>query len=98
MLNHFGYDTQAVGSAVEALKALESDRFDLVTTDYSMKVVKGDELARRIKERWPDLPILMISAYADTLEVSCYAHVNAVLAKPFMAKELKDAVARLLAQ
>jgi len=60
-----GYETLEAGHGAEALEVMESapDFVDLVVTDVVMPEMDGRELGRRIGQRWPDLPILYISAY-----------------------------------
>jgi two-component system cell cycle sensor histidine kinase/response regulator CckA len=60
-----GYDTLEAGHGAEALKVLETAPVpvDVVVTDVVMPGMDGRELGRRLSQRWPDLPILYISAY-----------------------------------
>lgn len=97
ILEFCGYSVHTVENGTDALKCLESYRFDLVITDYSMHGIKGDELAEKIKTRWPALPVLMVTAYAEIWSGSKPQGVDALLGKPFMIQELKTAVADLLA-
>jgi DNA-binding response OmpR family regulator len=76
-----------------ALKLLEQARFDLVITDYWMPGMNGDELAASIKQRWPDLPIILMSgslANANDFEPAI-AGVDCLLNKPFSFDELREA-------
>jgi two-component system cell cycle sensor histidine kinase/response regulator CckA len=60
-----GFETLEAGHGGEALEVMESvpGTVDLVVTDMVMPGMDGRELGRRIGQRWPDLPILYISAY-----------------------------------
>ena len=60
-----GFETLEAGHGAEALEIMESgaESVDLVITDVVMPGMDGRELGRRIEQRWPDLPILYISAY-----------------------------------
>jgi len=60
-----GYSTVEAGHGAEALQVMEGapDTVDLVVTDVVMPGMDGRELGRRLSQRWPDLPILYISAY-----------------------------------
>ena len=60
-----GFETLEAGDGAEALEVMESalEPMDLVVTDVVMPGMDGRELGRRISQRWPDLPILYISAY-----------------------------------
>jgi CheY-like chemotaxis protein len=56
-----GHSVQTANNGKNALLILEQNKFDLVTTDFSMAGMKGDTLATTIKKRLPNQPILMIS-------------------------------------
>jgi len=60
-----GFSTLEAGHGAEALEVMETaaEAVDLVVTDVVMPGMDGRELGRRISQRWPDLPILYISAY-----------------------------------
>jgi DNA-binding response OmpR family regulator len=60
-----GFATLEAGQGAEALEVMEgaAEPVDLVITDVVMPGMDGRELGRRISQRWPDLPILYISAY-----------------------------------
>ncbi len=92
-----GMDNHLVTTAVngrEALDLFTRDRFDVVITDYLMPLMKGDELARNIKQLAPAQPILMITGSAWELG-SLQTSVDAVLNKPFGFEELRQAVAQV---
>jgi DNA-binding NtrC family response regulator len=60
-----GYAVQATESAEEALSLLSQEEFFMVITDARLGTgMSGYELLAKVHVRWPDLPILMITAYA----------------------------------
>ena len=83
------------GNGREALDLFTPERFDLVITDYLMPLMKGDELARNIKRLAPSEPILMVTGSAGELD-GIRGSVDAVLNKPFVFEDLRQAVAQLL--
>lgn len=58
-----GFSTLEAGHGAEALELMETTPIDLVVTDVVMPGMDGRELGRRLAQRWPELPILYISAY-----------------------------------
>ena len=80
------------------MSLLEKGKFDLITTDYSMTGMKGDELAAIIKKRLPHLPIIMITAYAEILKSSGnpLGGLDCVISKPFLLTELRQAITKVL--
>ena len=98
MLKFDGHEVQTANGGKEALSLLEQGKFDLVTVDYAMTGMKGDELAAAVKQRLPHLPILMITAYAEMLKSSGdpLPGVDFILSKPFLLADLREAMARVL--
>jgi CheY-like chemotaxis protein len=78
-----------------ALGLFMHDHFDLVITDFEMPIMKGNELAARIKQHSPAQPILMITAYAERLADSDNP-VDGILDKPFHLQDLRQVLAELL--
>ena len=58
-----GYETLTADSAQQALEIVETSDLDLVLTDMKMPTMDGIELLKRIKEKVPDLPVVMMTAY-----------------------------------
>ena len=61
VLQKAGYEVLTANSAAAALDVLASSQIDLVLSDQLMPGVTGTELARQIKNRWPSLPVILIS-------------------------------------
>ena len=94
MLEMDGYVVTEANNGAEALDLFAKGKFDLVTTDFEMPVMKGNELAVRIKQLAPSQPILMISAYGKELGES-ENPVDGILNKPFTMDNLRGAIAKL---
>ena len=73
VLEKQGYRVIVAGSGAEALETLGQQRVDLVLTDLLMPGVSGTELARRAKERAPDLPVVLFSGVNEVPEDARYA-------------------------
>ncbi len=96
MLEFDGHKVQTASSAKAALESFTPEKFDLVITDYAMPLMKGDELAQRIRERAPGQPVVLITAYAEMLQASQspLAGVDSVVSKPFLLEDLRAAISK----
>ncbi len=66
MLEVLGHRVKVASSGGRALEMLGADTsVDLVITDYAMPGMTGKELARRIRETRPNLPVVLASGYAE---------------------------------
>jgi DNA-binding NtrC family response regulator len=91
-----GYQFRAAESAEEALKLLDKEQFFMVITDARLNGMSGYEFLEKARNRWPKLPVLMITAYATPKLAVEAIKSGAIdyLAKPFAPEELLHAVAR----
>ncbi|MBY0612431.1 MAG: response regulator [Beijerinckiaceae bacterium] len=92
-LTDLGCSVTASADAAEALSTLSNAPVDLLITDIGLPGVNGRELARRARERWPGLPVLLITGYAGKpTDHSMLEAGMEILRKPFA---LDDFVARV---
>ncbi len=84
-------------SGEEALAAMGSYHPDVVVLDVNMPGMGGIEAARRLRERYPDLGILMLTVSEDreTLFQAVQAGVRGYLLKSSTSDELVDAIYRV---
>jgi len=96
MLADEGYAVRAAESAEEALGLLANEAFFMVITDARLGGMSGYDLLGKIRQQWPDVPALMITAYATPRLAVEAIKAGAVdyLAKPFAPEELFHAIAR----
>ncbi len=85
-----GYHVRTVESAEAGFKLLEKEACFMVITDARLGGMNGYDFLRQSRERWPGLPILMISAYpTPNLAVEALnAGAMDYLPKPFPPEEL----------
>ena len=95
MLGELGFETTIAHSAKEALEQLAArEKPKLVFTDIVMPGgITGVELARKVRERFPELPILLTTGYSEQVAGS---HGFPVLQKPYELNALANALGTLL--
>jgi DNA-binding NtrC family response regulator len=96
MLGDEGYAVRSAESAEQGLKLLTEENFFMVITDARLGGMTGYEFLTKLKNQWPEIPSLMITAFATPkLAVEAIkAGALDYLAKPFEPEELFHAVAR----
>ncbi|KQP67723.1 response regulator [Methylobacterium sp. Leaf112] len=90
-----GHAVREAGSGLAGLASLEADPcVDLVVLDFAMPGMNGAEVATEIRKRWPSLPILFVTGYADTTALMQVGAVGAdsIVQKPFRDGELERKV------
>ena len=99
MLDELGYQVIRAGSAVAALGALANGRkVDIVFSDIMMPGgMNGVELAREIRARRGDLPVLLTSGYSEAARRDAEADGVLILPKPYRMEELSAALASVSA-
>ena len=96
LLGDDGYEVRAAESAEEALSLLAGGEFFMVITDARLGGMSGYEFLTQAHNRWPELPVLMLTAYATPKLAVEAIKAGAIdyLSKPFAPEELLHAVAR----
>ncbi|MDN5509864.1 MAG: sigma-54 dependent transcriptional regulator, partial [Pseudomonas sp.] len=91
-----GHDYRAVGSAEEALEAVEQEAFSLVVSDVNMPGMDGHQLLGLLRVRQPQLPVLLMTAHGAVERAVDAMRQGAAdyLVKPFEPKALIELVAR----
>jgi two-component system cell cycle response regulator CpdR len=91
-----GHSVEVASHGLEALERLTEDdgHFDLLVTDVKMPVMDGIALAHEAASNWPNLPILLMTGFADQRErANDLAQViRDVVLKPFTLQQIRDAV------
>src|SRR5258708_9957397 len=99
MLGTAGYACKQAGSGMEALAVLNrGEEFELMLSDLMMADLDGIGLLERTKEKYPDMPVVMVTAVHD-ISVALAAIRNGAydyLLKPFEREQLLNAVGRAL--
>jgi putative nucleotidyltransferase with HDIG domain len=99
MLHSAGYNCQQAGSGREALAILDSGgQFELILSDLMMAELDGMGLLERTKEKYPDVPVVMVTAVHDILMALKAIRNGAYdyLLKPFEREQLLNTARRAL--
>ena len=96
LLEFDGYDVEKAGDGQGALAKAADAKFDLILVDYDMPGMKGDELAANLRQRLPQIPIIMLTAHGEMLRATAQpiAGIDLIVDKPFRLEILRASVAR----
>ncbi len=95
-----GYEASSYTEPLKALGAIKSEQPDLILTDVRMPRMTGHELLKAIKEDYPDLPVLIMTAFGtvedavDALRAGAFNYIT----KPFQQDHLQHQIALALRQ
>ncbi len=93
LLRDSGFEVTEAASAEVALALFEAgDSFDCVVTDHLMPGITGVELARILRASHPDLPVMLLSGYA---ELDSFGSELPFMSKPYRADDLVAKVSAL---
>ncbi len=98
MLAQIGHEVTVVAQGQEAIALFEQSDYDLVITDLGMPDISGWEVAKAVKEKRPETPVVLITGWGiqlDSEEMS-RSGIEGVIAKPFSKQALVDQLARVL--
>jgi two-component system phosphate regulon sensor histidine kinase PhoR len=93
-----GYEVDIAGSGEEALEACEEGRYTVIVMDLVLPDIIGTEVLARVRERDPDIAVIMITAYAsmesaiESLKAGAYDYIK----KPIVREDLVHAVERAI--
>jgi DNA-binding NtrC family response regulator len=94
-----GYVVEPFPDPVAALARLKEEKFQVVITDLKMKDIDGMEVLKNIKKDYPQIKVIMITAFAsmDTAVEVFRKSVDDFFAKPVKISDLKATIKKLLA-
>ncbi len=97
LLPRLGVTVRTARDGVQALKALESEPADLLISDIRMPGMGGLKLLLKAKEKWPEMPVVMMTAFAsvesavESMRQGAYDY----LMKPFGLEQVEALLLRL---
>jgi FixJ family two-component response regulator len=94
-----GYAVKQAGSAIIALEVMTASPATVVLCDVKMPIHDGLWLTERLCTRWPDVPVIMITAIADEETIAVTRTLGAFdfLTKPIAKQQLLEVVHRAIA-
>ena len=100
LLKKEGHEVLCAPDGQEALSRFQDNPVDLVITDIKMPRMDGLDLLRKMKEQRPNLPVIMVTAYASPEDAISAMKSGAYdyLTKPFKLEEIKSVIRNALEQ
>jgi DNA-binding response OmpR family regulator len=97
-LSSVGYQVDDAASGEEAIEKLRSSSYDVMLLDLRMPGMDGTEVLRRVQESYPDLSVIVLTAYAtvDSAILAVKAGAADYLRKPSSLRDIESAVSRAL--
>lgn len=95
LLETEGFRVTVASNGLEAIEADAVDPADLLFTDMRMPVMTGEVLIRLIRQRRPDLPIIVTTGYSEHLPKEEPGRL-VILRKPYALSALKPTITALL--
>jgi PAS domain S-box-containing protein len=94
ILSLAGHNVTSAADARQALDLFEREAFDLVFTDLSMPEISGWEVAKIIKEKDPDLPVILVTGWGVRTEPERLRDkgIDMVISKPFQVNRILNLV------
>ena len=94
LLEFDGHKVQTAYTGEAALEMLAKSHFDLMITEYWLPRMRGDHLVSLVKQKWPDLPVIMVTANFEEIHVDDHPipGVICLLDKPFSMDHLREAM------
>lgn len=98
VLSFLGYEVAVSGNGIEGLNLFLTNPFDLVLTEFQMPGMDGWSLAVRIKARYPNTPVVMITGQVkdEVMEKIRGSCVDFVMFKPSRLEDILKTVQKML--
>jgi DNA-binding NtrC family response regulator len=99
ILTEEGFEVRTAKNGEEAVKLLQTESFALMISDINMRPVNGAELLRKTRATYPEMGVIMLTAYETmfTAEQAAENGAFAYIVKPFKSAKLLETVRQGLA-
>jgi len=95
VLEFYDYEIDVVENGVEAINLIDKISYDLIISDYMMPEMDGLQLTRRIKAKYPSIPILIVTATGPVQDL-LKSGATACIMKPFEIDDLEGTIKNIL--
>lgn len=98
-LERCGYEVISADNGTNALKYIETQPIQVIVSDLRMPTMSGDQLMAEVRQKYPTIPFVMITAYGTIAQAVEAMKLGAFdfLTKPFSAEDLEQIVERAIA-
>ncbi len=96
VLSREGYQVQTVTDGTAAMRLLANTCVDIMISDIMMPDINGLGLMQKVKERWPQIGVILMTGYGDTYTVkdAMLQGADEYITKPFKSREVSLVVER----
>lgn len=96
ILSREGYNIITAENGIQALDILHNEKADIIITDMKMPEMNGFELLKHVKKEFPQVGIIVMTAYGDTysLKDALLLGADEYITKPFKSYEISLVVER----
>lgn len=94
LLGKAGYDVEAFTDSRIAVEELNNKHFDIIITDLMMDNIDGLQLLAIVREKYPDIKVVIITGYIEklTAEEASEKGAFAFVSKPFRIDDIKQII------
>ena len=100
VLQNAGYKVELASDGDEAIPAVAQKKIDLILLDIQMKRVGGFEVLQHVKEKYPDIKVVMLTGFSEIANAvkAKSMGANAFIGKPYDLHDLLDTIRDVLAE
>ncbi len=93
-----GFEVIEAQDGASGIKCLEENCVNLVLTDLGMPGMNGWEVAKRVKKKDPDIPVILITGWGVRIEEDSLnrSKVDCIISKPFQVNEILEKIQILI--
>jgi len=96
IMRQIGHEVMEAADGQDAMTLLKQETPDVVLTDLRMPRMTGIQLIEKLKQMFPDIPVVVVSAFSDQIEKALMNGAEAYLTKPFAKRQLVEVVDKTL--